>query len=70
MVIVPVRWVLPELGATLNATVVVPVPDAEDVTVIHGALLDTDHGHPVPVVRLTLPVVASLETEVDDAPRT
>src|SRR6478672_8271140 len=38
------RWLLPALGATLNATVPGPLPFAPDVTVSHAALLDAVHG--------------------------
>jgi hypothetical protein len=57
MVIVPLR-AAPVLAATLNPTGPLPVPDAPDVTVNHGALLVAVHVQPAPAVTVTVPVVA------------
>jgi hypothetical protein len=42
----------------LRPTVPVPVPDAPDVTVIHGAALDAVQAHDAPVVTVTVVVLA------------
>ena len=52
---VPVRLVVPELAATVNETVPVPVPADPAVTVIHVALLTTVHAHPTDAVAVVLP---------------
>ena len=61
IVIVPLR-ADPVLSDTLNPTGPLPVPDAPDVTVIHGAPLIAVHVHPSPAVTVTVPLVALAAT--------
>jgi hypothetical protein len=61
IVIVPLR-ADPVLAATLNPTGPLPVPDAPDVTVIHGTPLVAVQVHPAPAVTVTAPVVALAAT--------
>ena len=51
-----VRPVVLVLAAALNATALVPVPLAPDVTVSHDALLLAVHPHPLVAVMVTEPV--------------
>ena len=66
MVSVPVRDVVPELAATLYATVPFAVPLAPDVIVIQLALLVAVHVQPVPAVTPTEPVAAAELVRFDD----
>jgi hypothetical protein len=52
---VPVRLALPELAATVNDTVPVPVPADPAVTVIHVASLTAVHAQIVEAVAVVLP---------------
>src|SRR5215211_863208 len=61
MVRVPLRCVVVVFCATLNATDPLSVPEAPLVIVNHEALLSAVHGHPVPVLRDTVPVAADDE---------
>jgi len=58
---VPVRLVVAVFWATLNVTVALSVPDAALVIVNQAALLTAVQGHPVPVLRETLPLPAADE---------
>ncbi len=60
-VMVPLRPV-PRFGSTANATDPLPVPDAPEVTVIHGALETAVHEHVAPVVTATDPVPPATAT--------
>jgi hypothetical protein len=61
MVAVPVR-AAPVLAATLISTEPFPVPDAPDVTVIHGTPLAAVHAHAAVVVTATVAVFAAALT--------
>ena len=56
IVSVPLRLVVPPLGAAVNVTVPEPVPDAPVLIVIHAALLTAVQTQPVPTVTVLLPV--------------
>lgn len=58
IVTVPVRSA-PVFAVRLRTTVPLPVPDAPEVTVIHGALLAAVHEHPSSVITLTVPWAGS-----------
>jgi hypothetical protein len=57
-VMVPVRWVVAVLAATLKVTVPLPDPVAVPVTVSQLALLVAVHVQPAAAVTLTDPVLA------------
>jgi hypothetical protein len=61
IVMVPLR-AAPVFAAMLRPTEPLPVPDAPDVTVIHGAALAAVHAHPVVVVTATAAVLAFAST--------
>ena len=52
----------PSLAATRKAIVALPLPLADDVIVIHSALLRAVHVHPVTVATVTLALAALAET--------
>ena len=58
MVMVPVRAVFVVFRATVYATVPFPLPDAPEVTVIHGTSLVAVHGQPDPAVTADCAIVA------------
>ena len=55
IVMVPVRLAVPELAATVNETVAVPVPADPAVTVIHVESLTAVHAQTVEAVAVVLP---------------
>jgi hypothetical protein len=55
MVIVPVRWLVPVLAATVKATVPLPVPLLPEVIFIQLTLLVATQGQPLEAITLTLP---------------
>jgi len=59
----------PGLAATLNVTVLLPVPEAELVTTIQSNADDAVHEHELPVVRVIVPAppVASKAWFVGDS---
>ena len=68
-VIVPPRWLVDVLAATLNATVAVPVPLAALVMVIQLALLVVVQAHPVPAVSANelAPAADDIDCDVADS---
>lgn len=54
--IVPARGV-PVFASTLKLTAPLPLPEAPDVTVIHGTPLTAVHAHAAVVVTVTVPVL-------------
>jgi hypothetical protein len=63
--IVPVRAVLPVLGATLKLAVPFPVPPVDPVNVIQLALLYELQPHPASVVTVTDPVPPAAGTDCE-----
>ena len=61
-VMVPVRWLVSVLAATVKLTVSLPVPLTPDVMMIQGALLVAIHVQPPCAVTVTLPVPPLLVT--------
>lgn len=64
-VIVPLRVEVAEFAWTENAIVADPVPDVDDVTVIHDAPDAVVHEHPEPVVSANEPEPPSAVTSCD-----
>ena len=62
-VIVPVRDVVAEFGATLNVTVPFPDPLAPPVTVIQPTPLAAVHAQPLPLVTVNEPVPPPATTD-------
>ena len=63
--IVPTRWLVTLLAATLNVTVPLPDPLAPPVTTIQLALLAADQVHPAVVVTVIEPVPPAAGTDCD-----